>query len=192
LIFRFSFPPNAAASLSGQSPALTFRVMRAAPFVLLIACAMFVASATIVEAVDPMITVDMKAADKPEYAPLPSYPKEARLHSWGGFALYELHVQFNGKVAYVFVRISTGHPVLDEAGKAALAQWSWHGGRYRLLAIPMNFNPGSPPPRPRPSAGEPRNTCVAPRGNANFAYRSVVPSSFTGHLSTAEPARIKL
>lgn len=95
----------------------------------------------------PWVTVDMTNLGRPEYAPLPTYPKEARIHSWGGFAIYEVHCQFDGKVAYVFVRLSTGHPILDEAGKAALAQWHWHGGRFRLLAVPMTFNPGNPPPR---------------------------------------------
>jgi TonB family protein len=100
---------------------------------------------------DPRITVDMTTLGRPEYAPLPTYPKEARRHSWGGFAIYEVHCKFDGTVGYVFVRLSTGHPILDEAGKAALAQWRWHGGRFRLFAVPMTFDRGTPPARPSPT-----------------------------------------
>ncbi len=97
------------------------------------------------------MTVDPKTTQNPVYAPLPSYPEEARIHHWGGFALYEVHCQFNGTAPYVFTRISTGHQVLDEAGKAALRQWRWHPGRLRLLAIFMTFEPGK---QSTPSSGD--------------------------------------
>jgi TonB family protein len=96
---------------------------------------------------DPRVTVDMATLGRPKNAPLPAYPKEARLHSWGGLAIYEIHCKFDGTVGYVFVRLSTGHPILDEAGKAALTQWRWHGGRFRLFAVPMTFDPGTPAAR---------------------------------------------
>lgn len=99
---------------------------------------------------EPRVTVDMKNLGRPENAPLPAYPKEARLQSWGGLALYEIHCKFDGTVSYVFVRLSTGHPILDEAGKAALAQWRWHGGRFRLFAVFMTFDPGTPSARSSP------------------------------------------
>jgi hypothetical protein len=106
-----------------------------------IACAI-AGAATQSERSGPQVTVDPKTTQNPVYAPLPSYPEEARIHHWGGFALYEVHCQFNGTAPYVFTRISTGHQVLDEAGKAALRQWRWHPGRLRLLAIFMTFEPG--------------------------------------------------
>jgi hypothetical protein len=92
----------------------------------------------------PKVTVDARTTDNPVYAPLPEYPKEALSHHWGGFALYEVHCHWNGTAPYIFTRVSSGHQVLDDAGKAALKQWHWHGGRYRLLAIPMTFHPGKP------------------------------------------------
>ncbi len=101
---------------------------------------------------DPQVIVEMRNLQRPEYAPLPAYPKEARQHHWGGLAIYEIHSKFSGEVAYVFVRLSTGHPILDEAGKAALAQWRWHGGRYRLLPVFMTFDPGTVPPPPSRAA----------------------------------------
>ncbi|HEX4668012.1 MAG TPA: hypothetical protein VH207_15580 [Chthoniobacterales bacterium] len=100
---------------------------------------------------EPRVTVEMRNLGRPENAPLPAYPKEARLHSWGGLAIYEIHCKFDGTVSFVFVRLLTGHSILDEAGKAALAQWRWHGGRFRLFTVFMTFDPGTPLARSSPA-----------------------------------------
>ena len=123
----------------------------------------------------PRVIVDPKTTQNPVYAPLPDYPKEARVHGWGGWALYEVHCQFNGTAPYVFTRISTGHQVLDEAGEAALKQWRWRGGRFRLLAIMMTFNPGKAEASPSARKSEEKAKDFVTEGKTNLLHAPSPP-----------------
>lgn len=152
------------------------RATRAPAFIALLCLAVLPKTATSTLN-DPRVTVDMRTLGRPENAPLPAYPKEARLHSWGGLAIYEIHCKFDGTVGDVFVRLSTGHPILDEAGKAALAHWRWHGGRFRLFAVPMTFAPGRPPAHPAPARAreEPKERETADEIGLTYAPRPPYP-----------------
>jgi len=84
---------------------------------------------------------DMKGL---EYAPAPEYPKEALKKHWGGFGIFEVQCRRDGKVWAVFVTLSTGHKVLDDAAVATLHQWrSWKGYKLVVFPVPITFDPGS-------------------------------------------------
>jgi hypothetical protein len=64
----------------------------------------------------------------------------ARNNHWGGSGLFEVH--FRREVAVgVFVTMSTGHKVLDDAALAALRQWRSWKDIVRVMMVPITFAP---------------------------------------------------
>lgn len=77
------------------------------------------------------------------YSPTPEHPKEALRKHWGGSGLFEVQFRRDGNASAVFVTLSTGHKVLDEAVTRTLHQWrSWKGYRFIMVAVPITFAPG--------------------------------------------------
>src|SRR5438093_10866989 len=63
------------------------------------------------------------------YAPRPEYPVEDCARGWGGAGVFQLKIKPDGTVAAVTVIQSTGHPALDEAGRAAFRKWRFYPGQ---------------------------------------------------------------
>ena len=92
----------------------------------------------------PRVIMDMKKVRGLYYSPAPEYPKEALKKHWGGSGLFEVQCRRDGKVWAVFVTLSTGHKILDDATVAALHQWrSWKGYKLVVFAVPIMFDPGN-------------------------------------------------
>ena len=89
---------------------------------------------------EPKVIVDTSKARGLVYAPVPEYPKEARKNHWGGFGIFEVQFRRDGLVHAVFVTMSTGHKVLDDATVSTLRQWrSWKGYKMIALMVPITF-----------------------------------------------------
>jgi TonB family protein len=73
------------------------------------------------------------------YAPRPEYPLEDRVRGWGGTGVFRLDVKPDGTVSQVTVIQSTGHPALDESGKAAFLKWRFYPGQVTSVRIPLTF-----------------------------------------------------
>jgi TonB family protein len=74
------------------------------------------------------------------YAPMPTYPRRARLQRWEGRGIFGLLLRPNGTVLEVAVLRSTGFKELDIAAAQALIRW-----RFSLrpglkgVKVPVNF-----------------------------------------------------
>jgi TonB family protein len=73
------------------------------------------------------------------YAPKPQYPVEDRARGWGGTGIFRLKVKPDGTVLEVIVIQSTGHPALDESGRAAFRRWRFYPGQFTTVRIPLTF-----------------------------------------------------
>lgn len=70
----------------------------------------------------------------------PLYPREALEREWQGTTVLQLRLDSEGRVKEVAVEKSSGHPVLDEAAKAAAAAWTIPDSRLaRSLRVPVEF-----------------------------------------------------
>ena len=95
------------------------------------------------ESVAPKVVVHIGKTRGLVYSPTPGYPKEAIKRHWGGLGLYEIHFRGDGLVSAVFVTLSAGHKVLDDAVVSTLHQWRyWKGYRGVVLAVPVTFVSG--------------------------------------------------
>ncbi len=68
-----------------------------------------------------------------EHCPEPNYPSRARRQRWQGTALVLLKVHPDGHVLEVRVLESSGHAILDEEAKRALAAWRFAPGPKGVL-----------------------------------------------------------
>jgi TonB family protein len=73
------------------------------------------------------------------YAPRPQYPGQDLVRGWGGTGVFRLAVRPDGTVSGVTVIQSTGHPALDESGKAAFRKWRFYPGQFTTVRIPLTF-----------------------------------------------------
>lgn len=95
------------------------------------------------ESHQPQVIMNMKKARCLVYSPTPEYPTEALQKHWGGSGLFEVQFRRDGQISAVFVTLSTGHKVLDDAVTRTLHQWrSWKGYRFIMVAVPVTFTPG--------------------------------------------------
>ena len=100
---------------------------------------------------EPRVIMDVSKIKTLTYSPTPDYPKEARKNHWGGSGLFEIHFRRDGLVSAVFVILSTGHKVLDDAASSTLRQWhSWKGYRTIVAAVTIVFAPGGEKPTAKP------------------------------------------
>lgn len=91
----------------------------------------------------PRVVVNMGKTRGLVYSPSPEYPKEAIKKHWGGSGLFEVQFRRDGLASAVFVTLSTGHKVLDDAVTSTLRQWrSWKGYSFIVAAVPVTFTPG--------------------------------------------------
>jgi hypothetical protein len=95
-----------------------------------------------VNAGEPKVVMDVSKAKFLVYSPPPEYPAEARRNHWGGSGFFE--VQFRRGVAVgVFITMSTGRKVLDNAALATLRQWRSWKDITRVMLVPITFAPTS-------------------------------------------------
>ena len=99
-------------------------------------------SAVLAESDEAKVIMDVSKMKGLVYSPPPQYPSEARKNHWGGFGIFEVQFRRNGSVSAVFVTLSTGHKVLDNAATIALRQWrGWKVGP-RVAMVPIAFASG--------------------------------------------------
>jgi TonB family protein len=95
-------------------------------------------------ATGPRVIMDLKKVKGLYYSPAPEYPKEAIEKHWGGSGLYEVQFRRDGRVWVVYVTLSTGHKILDDAVVATLHQWrSWKGYKLIVVGAWIKFDPGA-------------------------------------------------
>jgi len=90
---------------------------------------------------EPRVIMDVSKAKFLVYSPPPQYPSEARKNHWGGFGIFEVQLR-HGVASAVFVTLSTGHKVLDNAATTALRQWRSWKDHPRAVMVPITFAPG--------------------------------------------------
>jgi hypothetical protein len=94
------------------------------------------------ESDEPKVVMDVSKAKFIVYSPAPQFPKAALINHLGGSGIYE--VQFRrGVASAVFVTMSTGHKVLDDAAIVALRQWRSWKDVSRVMMVPITFVSGS-------------------------------------------------
>ncbi len=110
-------------------------------FVLVVA-APRILSAAAAESQQPRVFMNISKTKGLVYSPAPEYPKEALKNHWGGFGIFEVQFRGDGLVHAVFVTLSTGHKVLDDATVSTLRQWrSWKGYKMIVAMVPITFAP---------------------------------------------------
>ena len=92
----------------------------------------------------PRVIMNLKKVKGLYYSPAPEYPEEALEKHWGGSGLFEVQFRREGRVWAVFVTLSTGHKILDDAVVATLHQWrSWKGYKLIVVGAWIRFDPGA-------------------------------------------------
>ena len=77
------------------------------------------------------------------YAPAVKIPDEARAKHLKGLGIFLVHVYRDGRVRQVEMIRSTGHSILDQAAKEALAKWRFRPWVTKVL-VPMRFDGNYP------------------------------------------------
>jgi hypothetical protein len=114
------------------------RLVALLALVLLVSAGLGSVSAVAADNSEPKVIMDVSKAKYIVYSPAPQYPKVARINHLGGFGIYE--VQFRrGVASAVFVTMSTGHKVLDDAAVVALRQWRSWKDVSRVMMVPITF-----------------------------------------------------
>jgi TonB family protein len=73
----------------------------------------------------------------------PAYPLTAQARGMQGLGHFQLTIRPDGVVQSVKVTKSTGHPLLDQAGVAALRTWRFPRGAPSTLRVPIDWYMGT-------------------------------------------------
>ena len=79
------------------------------------------------------------------YAPAVKIPEEARAKHLKGLGVFVAHLYRDGSVRRVEMVRSTGHAILDNAAREAIAKWRFSGPWVWKVLVPMKFDGNYPP-----------------------------------------------
>lgn len=77
---------------------------------------------------------------QPIYAPVPSYPREAREKEMSGAGWYVLDIDVrNGHVTRALVAVSSGHKFLDNVALRTFREWRFKPGTVSRVKVPARW-----------------------------------------------------
>ena len=88
----------------------------------------------------PRVYADASLIDGLTAAPVPNYPAQAATKNWTGLGVFELRFRPDGAVQEVVTVLTTEHPLLDDAARAALRRWRCKPRAQWTARMTMSFS----------------------------------------------------